>query len=166
MATATASVGNGTNVRTKQVFTSWKGNSKVTGSVLQFEWNPKGYFFLTIAPQVGEQKYDFNEGLGAKLGLADIGEFLNVLTGQKNGLGAPDGDKWKGLFHKNATGNTVISATYSDQWGLGVEISKKEDGGTANRLKCNLNLGEMQILRVFMEAKIPDMLTETFEVRS
>lgn len=97
---------------------------------------------------------DKDKKITVKLDDNDIGEMLLVLTGGKEGLGAPDGKGgFKGLFHKNKNGNTVIRLEYIKDRGLMYSVSTQRPEGNF-RVGHALTDGEGAIIAEILKAYI------------
>jgi hypothetical protein len=138
------------------------------GAASQFDYrpNPKKpevLAFWDITKQTGEDENgnatfawtkDKSKTIKVKLGLPDIGEILAVLKGVKGQAGTG-----KGLFHKNATGNTSIVFQYYDGGGdidkrkYTVKITNQSVDGSDKVLTSvghSLTLGEGVVLEQFL----------------
>lgn len=82
----------------------------------------------------------------------DIGEFLLVLSGRKDGLGLPDKDgKFKGLYHKhpkNPKRNAVIRFDATDR---GFNLSVSTQNETNIRVFHALTFGEGAVLEILLK---------------
>lgn len=100
----------------------------------------------------GNAKFGWEDGsksVTLKLGEADIGELLAVLTGAKPNAG---GDK--GLFHQNPKGNTTFSFTFNAQYkNYSIRIAKKI-GTVLTAVSHTITVGEAQILRILLEQAV------------
>jgi hypothetical protein len=131
------------------------------GAALIFEYSPqKNTFFMQMLPEKPEntedsKKYDKDRRISAKLGLSDLGEILAVIKGRKGGAGTEAEGKFKGLYHKNQNGNTIIGFDRTDK-GIRTGLSVKSDK-IELRLNVNLSVGEATLLENFIETYLPYM---------
>jgi len=95
---------------------------------------------------------DDTKNVTLKLGEVDIGEILAVLTGQKDQSGAK-GEKFNGLFHKNASGSTSFLLQRGDS-GYSLRVSKKVGAKPPVAVTHQITFGEGQVLRVILEAAV------------
>jgi len=127
------------------------------GAASSWEWNPKTCnFFLTIAKQSKEKsdggKPTFswkNDSETFKLGESDLSEICLVLSGEKDYLGFEDGNKGKGLFHQNKSGNSILKI-YRLESGFGMELSSKK-GDTRFWTGHRIAFGEAKFLSIILE---------------
>jgi len=122
------------------------------GAALELELKPahnrrEGYFFLTLAPQLGEiapnaqgrrtARFDWSNKLTAKLGLPDILAMLLLLRGESEALN-PNG---RGLFHQTSKATMVV----------GLEPHREQQGVYWVFLSRKLKEGEQkQVRRAFL----------------
>lgn len=68
-------------------FAVYKANKMLNGSAFQLDFNKeKKSVFLEMSKQLAEQKFDWDNKLGFKLGEMDIAKVLLVLEGKKPGV--------------------------------------------------------------------------------
>lgn len=128
----------------------WHPNKTGKGSAAIFEARGEdGTLFLQLMPQSGERKFDSNQKITAKLGSLDIAEFLLVFEGAKAGVGQPNGDKFKGLYHSNQNGSTSIHFERSDS-GFRIGVGAKRGNDAAVNLSIQLNQTEAMLLRQYL----------------
>lgn len=159
-------------VKEKVKLPIWKPRKEGGGAAAFIEYNDvKQCMFLSMIPQQGKMEkpgqgnFDKNKEsmLTAKLGLNDLGEILLVLNGRRDGVGAKDGDKFKGLYHKNDSGNSIIGFEVN-QFGYGLSLSCSKNGGAAKRYSLSLTPGEGEQLRVLIEhMAMPNMLIYRYD---
>ena len=137
-------------------------DGKALGAVALFNYSEKNNrVFLEIRPQLlsetNQNSFDKENSIRAMLGLPDIGEFLAVFRGRKQGLGSPD-DKngWKGLFHKNENGSTSISMVATDR-GYSLSVGSKRGNDQAVRLGLNLTIAEGEVLHDYLSEMLKEM---------
>ena len=136
------------------------------GSALELELKPahnrrEGYFFLTLAPQLGEiaanaqgrrtARFDWSNKLTAKLGLPDILAMLLLLRGESETLN-PNG---RGLFHQTAKATMVVGLEpHREQQGVyWVFLSRKLKDGEQKQVRRAflLSRAEALALRIILE---------------
>lgn len=123
------------------------------GAAALLDFNPqKGKFFITMMPEKpGDgREFDSSRRITSTLGLTDVGEFLLVLNGRADGVGPKDGEKYKGLFHKNQRGNTAINFAAKENGGFWFGVSSKVDNNEAVRYNVSLTNGESEQLKLFL----------------
>lgn len=146
--------------------TFWKPTKAKTGSAAIFQFTHKNgdkeaSFWLNVMPESGNEtgpKFNKEGQLTAKLGITDMGEILACLSGRNGGLGRPKDNGWSGLYHQNATGNTVIALNPNDKapghyW---LNISVQRDGAS-KKLAIGLTPGDQELLLVFIRTYLPQM---------
>lgn len=115
--------------------------------------------FLVSSKQTGTDQYgnasfaweDKSQCITMKLGDADVGELLAVLSGAKLNAGTD-----KGLFHQNDNGNTVLQfgQYIKDErlMGYNLRLSRKNNGDKeAVMIQHGLSIGEGEVLRVLLQ---------------
>jgi len=117
-------------------FTMYKARKDSSGAASQ--WNlgsEKDCVFLEMAKQTGKNDdenatFGWDKKIVFKLGHADIGEILSVLTGLQSGVGPFDTSKGKhkGLFHSNPTGNAILYFWKDDNGVFRIYLSVKKNG--------------------------------------
>lgn len=147
----------------------WKANKAGTGYAAIFQYNAGTQsLWLTMMPQVPGTERDFNHDskINTKLGIADLGEFFLVLTGQKNGMGQPDGDKFKGLYHTfgdKGQNNTIIGLSLADNGnGYYLSLSAKRGGGEAVRMNVGITWAEATVLRLFLQKALEELFVDNW----
>ena len=119
--------------------------------------------FLSLMPEGENNTFNSKAKITCKLGLADFGEMLLVLRNIKNGVGPADGDRFKGLFHNNPAGSTVISFSRKDKGpGYYLQLSSKRDT-EQNKLGLSISEGEGEIIRLYLEDSVRAMFVDTFK---
>lgn len=113
--------------------------------------------FWVSTPQIGiDEKQnatfawqDNEKTVTLKLGEADIGELLAVLSKQKTNIGSD-----KGVFHKNDKGNSGFSFSYNEQYkNYSIRASKKI-GEKLSVVQHSITIGEACVLRVLLEEAV------------
>lgn len=133
----------------------WHPRNDGKGAAAIIEVNEKGQFWLTFLPQGGAEgkKFNTDKKLTAKLGLNDLGEFLTILRGKKDGIGDKN-DKgfFSGILHKikGSEDSTIIGLSqYIDankvNRGYTLSLSAKRKG-EVSRLSMGLTLAEGELL--------------------
>lgn len=145
----------------------WKPNQSKKGTAALFQFQPKkgdkeASFWLNMVPESGNDngpKFNQDGKLVAKLGMTDIGELLACLSGRNGGLGRQKDGKWSGLYHQNASGNTVIKLdpNESNQGHYYLSVSVKKEGGNEGRLSISLTPSDQELLMVFFRTYLPQM---------
>lgn len=133
-----------------------------TGVAAQFQFSSeKRCVFLEMARQTKEKDkngfatFDWANKIIFKLGAVDLGEILSVLGNRKDGAGQPiTGGGFKGLFHSNSDGNSILKFEKGKSFGYYMDLSVKKND--ANAIKMNLTIGdsECEIMRVVFEDAI------------
>ena len=139
-------------------WTTFKPNNKGDGAMASVRYSPEeGSFFLqmlTQNPEANDQnnlpRFLKDSTITAKLEAVDIGEFLAVLRGRKEGCGTKGDKGFKGLYHQSQSGTSIINLEFSEQWGYSLSLSV-DRGGSKSRLRVSLTLSEVEVLRVFFE---------------
>lgn len=144
----------------------YKPNKTNNGAASQFQLSYKKdkkfdnvMLFLEVTKQTGvddngNAKFgwdDPSKKITMKLEETDIGEILAVLNWQKPMAGTD-----KGIFHKSAKGNTVLSFSRVEKdgkcLGLGIRVSRKLDGETeATIIQHMISIGEGEVLKVLLQ---------------
>lgn len=147
--------------------------SKFQIKVTQQKFGPETNLFLQSSHQTGEDAQgnstfawkDEKRCVTMKLGETDIGELLSVLNGQKGGCGTKD-DKgmWKGLFHQNDRGSTVLQFSAlppREEGGVhsyGLRISaKRKDADKPVMVQHMISVSEGEILKVLLQDTVSRM---------
>ncbi len=142
---------------------NFKDSSK--GCATSWEWNPKtSNFFMTIAKQ-SSAKSDSGKPTFAwkdsseifKLDMSDLAEISLVFSGQKEKLGQDDGNKGKGLFHQNKSGNSILKLYKLDE-GFALELSTKK-GEQRFWAGHRISLQESKVLSVIIDRCIWEMFS-------
>lgn len=147
----------------KKSFSIYKARRSHDGVASQFDFNPQTkLLFLEMAVQTGKQDdkgnalFDWKNKIAFKLGITDIGEILCVLIGKTNGVGRLDGDRHKGLYHENDSGNSMLFFEKGNSGGYYMKLSIKR-GEEKIQLAQTLTNGEgivlSTLLRCVIEAK-------------
>lgn len=152
-----------------RIYKPYMKEGQPLGAASQFDYRPnskkpEAIAFWTITKQTGEDENgnarfawddDKSKTIKVKLGLPDIGEILAVLKGIKPAVGTG-----KGLFHKNANGNTSVTLSYVDGNGddnkrrYAVKISSQGADKTVVSIAHSLTLGEGVILEQFLNGLV------------
>lgn len=147
----------------KKSFSVYRAKKTHDGTALQFDFNPNTkLLFLEMAAQTGKHDknnnalFDWKNKLVFKLGIVDIGELLCVLIGKQTGIGRLDGDRHKGLYHENESGNAMLFLERGKNGGFYIKLSIKR-GEDKIQLSQTLTNGEgivlSTLLRCVIEAK-------------
>jgi len=130
----------------------WKPfQGKGAAATLEYSYE-KACFFLMIMPENpdgSDRKFNPDAKITAKIGLTDVGEMIAVLRGYTGGLGKQEGDKWKGLFHKNTNGNTIINLFRTDT-GYRIGMSAKHGSEPQTSYSMGLTIGEGVQMELFL----------------
>lgn len=114
----------------------------------------EGMLFWTMAQQTGtDANGNASFGWGqqgkhvvVKLEETDVGEILSVIRGFKASAGTD-----KGMFHQNATGNSVINfSAKEDNSGFYVKISAKKDKEEKVAVQHVLSLADAMVLETLL----------------
>lgn len=145
-------------------FMLYKAQNNGNGSASQ--WNlgsEKDCVFLEMSNQTGKDdkgnaRFDWDNKIRFKLGDADIGEIISVLVGVKDGVGPFDKDKekYKGLFHSNPNGNSILYLGKDRNGILRICLSVKKDGNQI-RVQHAITIGEACILNTLLRRAIEVM---------
>lgn len=155
-------------------FSVHRANKDKNGAASRFQLakrDNKYMLFLDVAKQNGELDQNGNatfawrrwdkdnkqwenedKAVVVKLGQADIGEMLAVISGRKDAVASG-----KGLYHENEKGNSSIDfktygkANEAPTTFLLTVTSKKQDAKEALRISHSLSFGEAEVLRVFLQ---------------
>ncbi|KKL97904.1 hypothetical protein LCGC14_1829800, partial [marine sediment metagenome] len=99
----------------KKSFAVYRARKNNGGVAAQFDFNPQSkLLFLEMAAQTGKQDknnnalFDWPNKIAFKLGIVDIGELLCVLIGKQTGVGRFDDGRYRGLYHENENGNSML----------------------------------------------------------
>jgi len=115
----------------------------------------KPLLFWMSAPQTGKDANnnasfawkDPKASVTLKLGETDIGEILAVLGGLKKQAGTD-----KGIFHKNASGNTSFTFKWDEEKGFySIRIAAKREDGKVVAIQHTLTIGEGKILETLLK---------------
>lgn len=147
----------------KKSFSTYKARRSHDGVASQFDFNPQTkLLFLEMAAQTGQQDnkgnalFDWKNKIAFKLGITDIGEILCVLIGRQTGVGRFDDDRYKGLYHENENGNSMLFFEKGKNGGFYMRLSIKR-GEEKIQLSQTLTNGEgivlSTLLRCVIEAK-------------
>ena len=148
-------------------------NSMGTGACVKFELHPahgyvEGSIFATFASQKTTGSYangqmipstfDWDNSVTVRLTINEVAEMLEVFRGYRERLGDE-----KGLFHRSATGNTVITLEHRLEPSPGYlfGVSKKSNDGKLWRINILLCMREMIVLS---EALSSSMLYMAFGI--
>ncbi|MBO5941038.1 MAG: hypothetical protein J6R18_07585 [Kiritimatiellae bacterium] len=154
-------------------YTCCHPNATGTGACVRFELHPahgyvEGSVFATFASQKtigsyanGEMipsTFDWANGVTIRLTINEVAEILEVFRGYRERLGDE-----KGLFHRSAKGNTVITLEHRLEPSPGYlfGVSKKGNDGKLSRINILLCMTEMIVLS---EALASSMLYMAFGV--
>lgn len=140
----------------------WKARKDNSGTAVVFEAG-RDCFFMMAFPQVGEEKFDYNSRVIAKLGVNDVGEILAVLGRRIPGLGKRnDNGQFSGLYHQTDKANTIIGLSFDEEkntfW-CSISKKNKDDTGKGTRFAVSLSVGEATLLEAFFKRYI-DILFE------
>lgn len=135
----------------------YKAKNNGTGSASQWSiGSSKDCVFLEMANQQGKDKngnakFDWENKIRFKLGESDIGEILSVLICDKNGVGPFDTQKnrYKGLFHSNQNGNSILYFGKDKNNILRIYLSAKR-GNDKTVVQHTITQGESCILRTLL----------------
>ena len=133
-----------------------------TGTAAQFQFSAeKKCIFLEMARQTKEKDkngfatFDWANKIVFKLGAIDIGEILCVLNGKKFGTGQHQGDNvYKGLFHSNNDGNSILKFERGKTSGYYLDLSVKKNDSNPIRMSLNIGDSESEIMRLVFEDAI------------
>ncbi|TXT66113.1 MAG: hypothetical protein BAJALOKI3v1_50113 [Promethearchaeota archaeon] len=126
--------------------------------------NKKGYdetvVFLSTTKQNGKDEngnasFDWDNAINIKLGEADIGEILAVLSGRKDTVGQNGS-----LFHESPNGgNKVIAMSYSPNYkSFMMKLSAQDkDGNKIGPYGHGISLGEAEVLSEILRYAIRKM---------
>ncbi len=133
-------------------FKIFKPRKDISGCASQWSLaSKKNAVFLEFAHQKKSSgpnsAFDWEKKISMKLDIADIGEILSALDGDKSGVGPLSGSERKGLFHKNKNGNTILRlqrGNESENWYI--KISSKSSNGEVRAMQHAITLGEAKII--------------------
>lgn len=131
------------------------------GGAMQFELaGNKSCFFLSMANELGERKFDWENKITMKLDGNDLGDLLMLCDGRKTGLGREKDGKWAGLFHKNTSGTTILNISRKDSNdGFYMSIST----GAKNRVNMSLSDTELVLMGYFIKDHMRDVFRVNFD---
>lgn len=147
----------------KKSFSIYRARRSNDGVASQFDFNPQTkLLFLEMTAQTGQQDaqgnalFDWKNKIAFKLGIVDIGELLCVLIGKQTGVGRLDGDRYKGLYHENDSGNSLLYFEKGKHGGFYMKLSIRR-GEDKIQLSQTLTNSEgivlATLLRCVIEAK-------------
>lgn len=124
--------------------------------------------FLECAPQTNNDDSEFasfawndeNKRVTLKLGMPDITEMLCVLRGLKPTVGTvpPQGEKPKGLFHKNNSGSASLQFHVTENGdGYFLRAASKR-GNDLVAVQHKITLSEGESLRILLEYAVINMM--------
>lgn len=150
-------------------FRLYKPNNNGTGAASQWDYRPNknkkkrnAQLFLTITKQNGQDQdgnatfaweKDKSQTIIMLLGLPDVGELLAVLQGRKDTLGTG-----KGLFHKNANGNSTLSLNFSPESKekgpakYFLKVGSQNTKGDLTTIAHTITVGEAAVLQEFLNS--------------
>lgn len=117
--------------------------------------------FLEVAPQLpdkdtnGNDRFDWDNSITVKMGVADIGEVLAVLDGKKDAVGGEKGT----LFHETpGGGNKVVGFSWlKDRGQFGLKVSAQDAQKNAKKAQHLMSVGEACILGTLLKQAIVRM---------
>lgn len=144
----------------RKSFSIYKARRGGDGNAAQFDFNPQTkMLFLEMAAQTGEQDkkgnalFAWKQKIAFKLGIADIGELLCVLIGRQAGVGKLDGERYKGLYHENESGNSMLFFERGNHGGFYMKLSIRK-GEDKIQLSQTLTNGEGIVLSTLLRCVI------------
>jgi hypothetical protein len=122
----------------------------------------KESIFIEMAKQLSGKDdnenaiFDWKNKIIFKLGMTDIGEILSVLQNIKLGVGPKDKDSenYKGLFHSNDKGNSILKFEKNKYGGFYIGLSVKKEGLDPVNLKHTISSGEATILNILLDRAV------------
>ncbi len=145
-------------------FTLYKALNDGNGAASQ--WNlssGKDCVFLEMTNQKGKDnkgnaRFSWDNKIIFKLGDADIGEILSVLTGLQNSVGPFDFStkKHKGLFHSNQSGNAILYFGKDKNERYRIYLSVKKNG-KKSVAQHTISKGEACVLGILLRRAIEVM---------
>lgn len=154
----------------------FRANKSKNGAASRFQLSKKPdgkvQCFLEMAKQVGEldangnANFSWRGGKNAtqngsvtvKLGLADIGDMLAVISGRKNQVGQ---EGKNGLFHSNDKGSTTLDFKIYVKDGepqcFALNSTSKVGTGEPTKVNHLMSWGEGEALRVFLQSALIHM---------
>lgn len=142
-------------------FKLYKAKNSGDGAASQFNiGSDKDCVFLEMANQKGKDgngnaNFDWGNKIRFKLGVSDIGEFLAVTTGVKDGVGPFDtgNKKHKGLYHANQSGNAILYFGKDKNGRFQIYLSVKRDN-KQTIVKHAMTDGEVCVLGVLLRQAV------------
>lgn len=125
-----------------------------------FEFAPyKGTFFAIYMPEI-DGGFSRNTSVTVSIGQTDLGEFLAVLKGMKNGIGPFKDGKYGGVYHNQESRgiNTILSFARSEDndggFSFSTGVSQKIGNEAPRRAGGRLTVGEAALLLAFFESNM------------
>lgn len=138
----------------------YKPNKDMAGASSQFCFSKdKECVFLEMAKQLQEKGtegfslFDWKNKIVYKLGTIDLAEILLVLRGVKNGAGPTEKDnteKYKGLFHSNENGNSILKFEKGKYDGYYLGLNIKRGDSAPISIKHSITSAEGMILQILL----------------
>ena len=152
-----------------KAYMMYRAKNDDSGSASQ--WNlgsDKKCVFLEMANQLGKDdqgnaKFDWDNKLPFKMGVADIGELLATMVGMQGGVGTYDqsSGRYKGLYHSNKNGNAILKFEKNQNGRLNIQLSVKRDG-VQSSVYHTISNGEACVLSTLLRRALEIMYRWNF----
>ena len=144
----------------KKCLNFWRPANSGKGAACFLEFN-EGTLWMSFMPQGGAdgKKFDKSKKINAKLSTQDIGEFLAVINGRREGLGTKNEKGYfSGLVHKirDSKNSSIIGLSPSDT-GYFLSLSAVREGQENQRLSVGLSGADMEVLGVFLRTVLVEL---------
>ena len=132
----------------------YKPNKDATGAAVQFDFAPdKESVFAEFSKQKAEKEFDWANKISIKLGIADIGKILLVLSGKQTGINLYHEASKGGYESAKETKNADPSVQKSN-YGYYYKVIRQLTDGTVSSVQVSVSDDEAMIFETLLKKAV------------